>query len=327
MFEEPSGGRVLIVEDEESNARVLSRLLRAEGYVVDAVGDGEAALAAAADFSPDIILLDAGLPTMSGFDVCRHLRADPSTQLVPVVFITGLDTTDRRIAAIQAGANDFLSKPYSVEELRARVRSLVQLKRRTDELESAESVILSLAATVEARDTYTSGHCMRMAAYAGALGQEMGMPAAALEALRRGAYLHDVGKIGIPDSVLLKPARLSETEMQVMRKHTIIGDALCGDMRSLAPVRPIVRHHHERLDGSGYPDGLAGDEVPLLAQIVAIADMYDAITTDRPYRSARSSSDACREIREEGRQGKLSVSLVDGFVGLAESGALAARVS
>ncbi len=197
----------------------------------------------------------------------------------------------------------------------------MQLKHYTDELESAESVILSLALTVEARDTYTNGHCHRLAAYATALGAELSMSREDLGALRRGAYLHDVGKIGIPDSVLLKPATLTPDEFTVMRRHAVIGDALCGDMRSLAPVRAIVRHHHERLDGSGYPDGLAGDDIPIVAQIVGIVDAYDADHDDAPLsRRARSAREACMELSADARLGRFNCAIVQSFIGLLESG-------
>jgi putative two-component system response regulator len=253
---------------------------------------------------------------MDGFEVCRRIKADPATRLTPVVFLTGLDAREHRIAGINAGADDFLGKPYNLEELRARVHSLMQLKHYTDDLESAESVIMSLALTVEARDAYTNGHCQRLSAYARTLGAEIGLPDEELEALRRGGYLHDVGKVGIPDAVLLKPSKLTDAEFELMQRHTTIGDDLCGDMRSLAPVRPIVRHHHERLDGSGYPDGLSGGDVPLVAQIVGIVDAYDAMTTTRPYRQARPTREACTELVADARHGKFDLSLVDAFVSL-----------
>jgi len=216
----------------------------------------------------------------------------------------------------KAGAQECLSKPFDCEELLARVRSLARLRRQTDELESAESVIMSLALVVEARDAYTSGHCERMATYATIFGAALGMPMDVIETLRRGAYLHDVGKVGIPDSILLKQSPLTVSEFAVMQRHTTIGDAVCANMRSLASLRPIVRHHHERLDGSGYPDGLAGDDVHFLAQIVAICDTYDAMTTKRPYRDALCRGDARRELLEDGRRGKLNATFVDVFVGL-----------
>jgi putative two-component system response regulator len=318
MNDKAVGGTVLVVDDDAGITKMLMRLLRAEGYRVDAARDGESACALVAQQPPDLILLDLGLPTIDGFEVCRRLKGDAATRLIPIVLITGLDERDRRIAGINAGADDFIGKPFDHDELRARVRSLVHLKHHTDELESAESVIMSLALTVEARDRYTNGHCQRLAAYADTLGSEIGLTDGARQALRRGAFLHDVGKIGIPDDILLKPGRLTDDELVVMRSHTVIGEGLCGNMRSLAPVRPIVRHHHERLDGSGYPDGLSGSEIPLLAQIVGIVDAFDAMTTSRPYRGALSVATACDELLADARTGKLNSALVDRFVGLVD---------
>lgn len=324
MIDTPTRGNVLIVDDDPSVAQVLMRLLSAEGYSVDVVRDGESALSCVARHAPDIILLDLGLPTIDGFEVCRRLKSAPSTRLVPIVLITGLDERARRIAGIEAGADDFIGKPFDNEELRVRVRSLVNLKHHTDELESAESVIMSLALTVEARDGYTKMHCERLAVYATALGSAIRLPDSALAALRRGAFLHDVGKIGIPDEILHKPSKLTPEEFAIMRGHTLIGESLCGNMRSLAPVRPIVRHHHERLDGSGYPDGLVGSEIPLLAQIVGIVDAYDAMTTTRPYRAALPVDEAIHELVEDSRAGRLNASVVDCFVRLVDHGTLAA---
>jgi putative two-component system response regulator len=325
MIDTPNGGTVLVVDDDPAIARILMRLLRTEGYAVDVAGDGESACELVAQHAPDIILLDLGLPTIDGFEVCRRLKSNAATRLIPIVLITGLDERDRRIAGIKAGADDFIGKPFDNEELRARVRSLVHLKHHTDELESAESVIMSLALTVEARDKYTNGHCERLAVYADMLGTELGLPDGARQALRRGAFLHDVGKIGIPDDILLKPGRLTDDEFAVMRNHTVIGEGLCGKMRSLAPVRPIVRHHHERLDGSGYPDGLAGSEIPLLAQIVGIVDAYDAMTTSRPYREAIATDEACHELVADAKNGRLNGALVESFVGLVSSSAPAGQ--
>jgi putative two-component system response regulator len=243
-----------------------------------------------------------------------------------VVIVTGLGAREHRIEAINAGADDFIGKPFDVEELRARVRSLVRIKRFTNELDSAEDVILSLALTVEARDPYTEGHCQRLAAYASALGEELLLGDDDLAALYRGAYLHDVGKIGIPDVVLQKPGKLTDAEFAQMKRHTVIGERLCGNLRSLAPVRSIVRHHHERLDGSGYPDGLAGDQVPMLAQIVAIADVYDAVTTTRPYRAAACTESAAHELIQDVAKGLFGRHLVEAFIALSRSGRLEARV-
>jgi putative two-component system response regulator len=315
-----SHGRVLVVDDEQRNRELLVRLLEVAGYDVEAAADGEAALTAVADHSPDVILLDVQMPGLDGFEVCRRVKADPATRLTPVVMVTGLNAREHRIEGINAGADDFLGKPFNADELRARVRSLVRLKRYTNDLETAEAVILSLAMTVEARDPYTDGHCQRLAGYATALGEHLNLAADDLAALYRGGYLHDVGKIGVPDSVLLKPARLTAAEFDVMKQHTIIGERLCGNLRSLRLVRSIVRHHHERLDGKGYPNGLRGDEVPLLAQIVSIADLYDAVTTTRPYRAASSPARACEELRGDVMLGARRADLVEAFIALGRNG-------
>jgi putative two-component system response regulator len=227
---------------------------------------------------------------------------------------------EQRIVGIHAGADDFITKPFDAEELQARVASLLRLKLYTDELDSAESVILSLALTVEARDAYTEGHCQRLAAYATALGSTLGLSEAELAALHRGGYLHDVGKIGIPDTILLKPGRLTDAEYALIKQHPVIGERLCGDLRSLRLVRDIVRSHHERRDGSGYPMGLKGDEIPLLAEIVAIVDTFDAMTTTRPYRDALPEQAALDELLRDAAKGAFRQDLVERFIGLRRAG-------
>jgi putative two-component system response regulator len=254
------------------------------------------------------------------------VKGDAGTRLVPFILITGLADRANRIAGIEAGADDFLGKPFDSQELKARVRSLLRLKRYTDELDSAESVILSLALTVEARDPYTHGHCQRLAAYATLIGERIGASDEQLSALNRGGYLHDVGKVGVPDAVLYKPNGLTPEEYEVVKRHTLIGDRLCGDLRALALVRPIVRHHHERLDGSGYPDGLRGDAVPLLAQIIAIVDEYDAITTSRPYRQALPADRAFEQLSKDVKRGLLNPDLVEILTALGP-GALASAAA
>ena len=224
--------------------------------------------------------------------------------------------TQATVSGIRAGADDFISKPFNAAELSARVRSLVRIKRYTDELDTAEAVILSLAMTVEARDRHTEGHCQRLAASATALGRHLGLDDEDLAALRRGGILHDLGKVGIPDAILLKNGPLTPSEYDVMKQHTIIGDRLCGELRTLSQVRPIVRHHHEHFDGSGYPDGLRGEEIPLLAQIVAIADVFDALTSVRPYKAALPPDRACAELVIEAKRGWHQRQLVDAFITL-----------
>jgi cyclic di-GMP phosphodiesterase len=315
-----SRAHVLVVEDDAVNARLMNRLLTAEGYTVQVAGDGESALEAIAANRPDVVLLDVQLPGIDGFVVCQSIKQNPTTRLLPVILVTGMGAREHRLAGIRAGADEFLTKPFDIEELQARVASLVRLKRYTDELDSAESVILSLALTVEARDAYTVGHCQRLARYATALGEAMGLAPDDLAALHRGAYLHDVGKIAVPDAILQKPARLTADEYEVIKQHTIVGERLCGSLRSLLLVRPIVRHHHERCDGTGYPDGLHEREIPILAEIVAVVDTFDAVTTTRPYRPARSVEIAFEELRRDVALGKRRADVVEQFIDLVSSG-------
>ena len=318
----PLRATILVVEDDSAIRDLLRLLLSAQGYFVETVDDGQLALDAVEKLRPDLVLLDIGLPNVDGFEVCHRMKERSATRLTPVVLVTGLRARHHKIKGIEVGADDFLCKPFDREELLARVGSLVRLKRYTDELESAESVILSLALTVEARDPYTQGHCERLAGYARALGTAMNLSAEELAALERGGYLHDVGKVGVPDAILQKSSRLTEQEYEVLKAHSVIGERLCGELRSLASVRPIVRHHHERRDGSGYPDGLQGDDIPLLAQIVAIADTYDAITTRRPYRAPLPAEYAYEELTRETAMGLHRDDLVRDFIGLGRSGAL-----
>ena len=312
-----TAGTILVVDDEPVNVELLRRLMTKQGYEVLTASDGEMALAVVARERPDIILLDIEMPKLDGLEVCRRLKRDHSTRLIPVVMITGLTAAEDRIRGIDAGADDFLTKPFNVPELEARVRSLTRLKRYTDELDFAESVILSLALTIEARDPCTEGHCQRLAGYATALGARLGLDDDQLVALRRGAFLHDVGKVGIPDAVLLKPSRLTPAEFTLMQQHTVIGDELCSELRLLEDVRPIVRHHHERPDGSGYPDGLEGEAIPLLARVICVVDVYDALTTERPYKPALTREHAIRQLREEAKRGWRFDSIVEEFVALA----------
>jgi putative two-component system response regulator len=196
------------------------------------------------------------------------------------------------------------------------VRTNVRVQRHTDTLDSADSIILGLGLTIEARDSGTRGHCERIADYASALGRHLGLDATQCATLHKGGFLHDVGKIGVSDAVLLKPGPLTPSEQGIMQRHTTIGDTLCGEFRSLGEVRAIVRHHHERLDGTGYPDRLAGNRIPKLAQIINVVDAFDAMTTDRPYRVAMSFAYAFSELRDEVRKGWKDPSLVDSFISM-----------
>jgi putative two-component system response regulator len=311
-----TAGHILVVDDDAANVAVISRMMGRLGYTIASAAGGEAALDVVSRGQPDVVLLDVNMPGLNGFEVCRRLKGNPATRLIPVVLITALGGVADRLKGIDAGADGFLSKPYEPAELPARVRSLTRLKRYTDELDSAESVILSLARTIEARDPYTRGHCERLAGYATALGARLGLSREQQLALYRGGYLHDVGKVGISDAILLKRGPLDPDEFTLIQQHTVVGDSICRELRLLEDVSPIVRHHHERADGTGYPDRLSGDGIPLLAQLMSIVDTYDAVTTERPYKAARTSEQACGELRADARKGWKDARLVEEFVSI-----------
>ena len=308
--------KILIVDDEEAARRGLELLLRRQGYDVRTASDGDGALAVCSEFQPDLILLDVMMPGIDGFEVCRRLKAKPDTRLIPVVLVTGLSEHDDRIAGINVGADDFLNKPIDVSELIARVRSLLRLKSFTDELENAEAVLFSLALSIEARDPYTHGHCARLAEFSARLGEHLGLPQEEIRALRRAGIVHDVGKVVVPDSILLKRGPLSPKERTLMREHPAVGERICAPLKSFGLVLPIIRHHHEHWNGSGYPDGLAGEAIPFTARILQVVDVYDALTTDRPYRPALPPADAWDQIRKEASRGWWEGRVVEEFRGL-----------
>ena len=307
-------GTVLVVDDIAGNCRLIESLLAPDGHVVRTASDGDEAVRSVHDAPPDLVLMDVMMPKVDGFEACRAIKQDSSTRLIPVVLVPALNDPASRIRGIEAGADDFVSKPFNAPELRARVRSLLRIKRYTDDLDSAESVIISLALTIEARDRTTDGHCQRLAQYGSAFGRSLGLDEGDVSALERGGFLHDVGKVGIPDAVLLKPGPLTPEAYELIKQHTVIGDRLCGELRSLRKVRPIVRHHHERLDGSGYPDGLRGEAIPLLAHIMGIVDVFDALTTARPYRVALPVARAAEELRRDVARGWRRADLVAMFL-------------
>jgi len=305
--------RILIVDDESSARAALELLLKREGFEVKCATNGESALVECAAFRPDLILLDIVMPGMDGFEVCRRIKATPEGRLTPVVLITGLSATEDRIKGINAGADDFLSKPIDINELLARTRSLLRLKQYTDELENAESVLLSLAYSIEARDPYTRGHCERLALYGADLGRHLGLDEDSIVALRRGGFLHDLGKIAVPDEILKKGSDLTLQEWAIMKQHPVTGENICKPLKSLRLVLPIIRHHHEHGDGSGYPDGMRGSEIPLLPRVLQVVDVYDALRTARPYKPALSHDRAAQTMREEARQGLWDAELVNEF--------------
>lgn len=319
-----SEGTILVVDDEEPNRELLTTVLTAEGYHAVAVDGAKAALNVVADLHPDLMLVDVMMPDMDGFELCRILKRQKTTRLTPLVLVTALHATEDRIQGIEAGADDFLSKPVALAELRARVRSLIRVKRYTDQLDHAEAVLYSLALGVEAKDPGLEHHCERLACYATAVGRVLRLDEEALEALRRAAVLHDVGKIGIPDAILFKSGQLTAAEWTVMREHPVIGERICRPLKSMQSVLPIIRHHHERWNGTGYPDGLAGTAIPLLARILQVVDIFDALTATRPYREALPPGEAISVLRHETAKGFWDNELVELFAQMLADGTLQA---
>jgi putative two-component system response regulator len=308
-----AAGTVLIVDDQPQNLEAMRDALLPLGFEVWQALEGASGLLLARERQPDVILLDVMMPGIDGFEVCRRLKADEETRLLPVVFLTGLDSRDARLKGLEAGATDFLTKPFDLVELEVRVRNLVSFRRLTQDLDDAEKMLFAVARAVEARDEGTGDHCDRLSLLGARLGQHMGLDPEAIKTLRRAGYLHDIGKIGIPDAVLLKPGKLDEAEWLVMRSHVEIGVQICAPLRTLRPVLPVIRHHHERRDGSGYPDGLSGDDIPLLARVFQVVDVFDAVTNDRPYRKALSAGDALAVQREETARGWWDREVLEAF--------------
>jgi putative two-component system response regulator len=291
--------KVLVADDEETIRMVFSELLQHEGLEVATAFDGQNALEVFAEFQPDLMLLDVMMPRLNGFQVCEQLKSDPVSRLTPIVMITASSAKQNRVRGLEAGADDFLAKPVDRSELTARVRSLLRIKRYTDELESAEAVLMALARSIEGKDPYTEGHCERLSVFSVMLGEALGLPEEEIVALRRGGIVHDIGKISVPDAILLKKGRLDDSELKVMREHPIIGERICRGLRSFALVLPIIRHHHEKQDGTGYPDGLSGEDVPLTARILQIVDVYDALRTERPYKPSFSEKQVLEIMQQE----------------------------
>jgi putative two-component system response regulator len=302
---------ILFVDVDSANRTNWKSFLQNQSYEVFVAGDRDTALQQCPLLQPDLVMLHDTLPEIDGFELCRRLKEDPLNQLVPVVLVKPSSDPEDVSRGRQAGAADVWGSCSSLVEGLTRIQSLLRLKNHIDE--QAKSVVLSLARSIEAKDCLTEGHSGRMAEYAVELGERLGLQEQELQELRIACLLHDVGKVAVPDSILLKPGRLNAQEVEIVRQHPVIGERICAPLKSLRRILPIIRHHHERRDGSGYPDGLRGEQIPVQARILQIADIYDALTTDRPYRTALSSEEALQIIDHEVMRGWLDASLVSKF--------------
>lgn len=316
VFQDSYPYRVLVVDDEPTQRMLEREILDAPRYQVAEAADGPTALRILRAQEFDVVLLDVRMPGMDGNEVCRRIRSELGLTMLPVIMVTGFGGHDDLAISLREGANDFIRKPYHPMELIARVDSAVHHKRMTDQLDSADSVLFALARMVEAKDEYTGDHCTRLAHNAVVFGEALGLRGDDLTALRRAGVLHDIGKLGIPDAILRKRGPLDVEEWEVMRQHTTIGAALCEPLKSMRLTAPIIRHHHERWDGSGYPHGLAGEAIPLLARVFQIVDIFDALSFPRPYKPALPTAEVIAILEEETRRGWRDAKLVEVFLEL-----------
>lgn len=311
---------VLVADDEEVIRHVFKGMLTREGIEVVTAANGVEALERFAEVRPDLVLLDIVMPEMTGLEVCERLKSDPEDRLTPIILVTASSAVENRMQGLKAGADDFLSKPIDRLELIARVRSLLRIKGYIDELERAECVVFALARSIEGKDACTHGHCERMSEYASRLGAAMGLSDPQIVALRRAGIVHDIGKVAVPDAILLKPARLTPDERAIINEHPAAGERICSSLKSFSLVLPIIRHHHEKIDGTGYPDGLAGDAIPLTARVLTVVDVFDALTTARPYKKAFPREEALAEMQAEVDRGWWDPEIFQVFKALVHAG-------
>ena len=307
---------ILVVDDESDVRETMEDRLTAYGYRIVTADSAEAALEVLERSAVDLILTDVHMRGMSGVELCARLKGEARFQFTPVVLLTAHTDLEARVAGLAAGADDFFAKPVEFAELRTRVAVLLRVKGLHDQLERADNVIKTLGETIEAKDPFTGGHCQRLARYAVALGRALGVDEPMLKALWFGGFLHDLGKVAVPDRILLKPGRLNLDERRIIEIHPVVGAELVQSMQTLAGVRPIIRHHHERFDGSGYPDGLRGQAIPLEARIMAVVDVYDALHTVRPYKPALSHEHAVAILLRETEAGAWDPQIVTTFIGV-----------
>lgn len=302
--------KVLVVDDEMTNRLLLKDILSPLGYNVVEASDGDEALQITEREKPDIILLDVIMPRLNGYEVCRQLKSSPRTKLIPIIILTSLDQLTDKIMAVDLGADDFINKPFNLTELTARVKALVALKHYTDELEYVYDVLKSITMIVERKDAYTHNHCKNVEFYAVSIARELGLSDEDVHVLRLGAAFHDIGKIGISDEILQKPAVLSVQEMEIMKTHTIIGTDLLRPMKTLEKALPLIRHHHERLDGSGYPDRLKGNDISTPIRILSVVDIYEALISIRPYKNGMPHTQAMEILYCEAKKGWWDIDII-----------------
>lgn len=305
---------VLVVDDVQPNLELMEAVFQKAGLQVHAALGAEAALDVYSNHQIDIAILDVMMPGINGFELCRRLKTFSEKEFIPVVLVTALNDKRNRLTGLEAGADDFISKPFDTQELLTKIRSLLKLKELHAQLDHSESIIFSLVITLEARDHYTKGHSTRVGDLANEFGAFLGFPGKDLVVLKKAGILHDIGKMGLSEAVLKKPAALTLEESEEIRRHPTLGEEICRPLKSMKDILPGIRHHHERWDGSGFPDNLAGDAIPLMARILSILDAFDAMVSVRPYRGKRSIEEALSVIEKERFSGQWDPELTGVFI-------------
>jgi putative two-component system response regulator len=308
--------RVLIVDDDSMYRAMEREILASPNYLTEEAASGTQALELLRRQEFDVVLIDKWMPGMNGDEVCRRIRTELNLAMLPIVMVTGETSGEHLALSLKAGATDFIRKPFEPLELLARLDAAARKKRLLDHLDWAESMLFSIARMVEAKDEVTGDHCQRLAHTGVVLGKALGLGREDLLALKRGGMLHDIGKLGIPDSILLKPGKLTEAEWAIMQQHPEIGADLVKDLKTMQSVVPIIRHHHERWDGSGYPDKLAGPAIPFLARVFQTVDIYDALANDRPYRPALSNEEIIAIFEVETAKGWRDPDITEVFLAI-----------
>lgn len=309
---------ILLVDVESTERANWKAFLENQGYSVFTAENAESARRLCFEFQPDLVLLHDHFPQVRGLDLCRRLKKDPLNHLTPVVLVSAAPTPRELGQGREAGATDFWGVPSSLRDWHGRIQSLLRLKSDVDQ--QAKGVMVALARSIAAKHSSSDGLSDHLADYAVQLGESLGMTKEDLEELRLGSLLHDIGKVAVPDSILLKPGRLNPQETEIMRQHPIAGEQICAPFKLLRPILPMIRHHHERMDGTGYPDGLTAEQIPMKVRILEVAAVYHALTSDRPYREALSSAEALEILRQEARHGWMDASLVWKFARICRSG-------
>jgi len=304
----------MVVDDHQLSRELLGLYLSHSGYDTIEAANGAEALEMLEKDTPDLILLDIIMPKVNGYEVCKKVKENPRTTLLPIIMVTGLEDFDAKMKALSLGADDYINKPINEQELLMRVRNHLRIKTLTDQLENAENVIMTLVRFIEAKDPYTRGHSERVAEHSRRLAEALGFNEDRMQVLRRAALLHDVGKIGVDDAIIHSTTKLTDEELEEVHHHPTRGSEMLASLSFLSDALGLIRSHHERFDGTGYPEQLAREEIPLEARIIAVGDTYDALITERPYHKPLTIADALKEMKSSADSGQLDPNLVDKFI-------------